>query len=434
MIINTSKNRLSDSVKTLLVYYLVIILFMLLFTSPNAETSSIVRYGFLLAVFVPVISKKEMLPFVVVCFCAISRQSFSPILPSSSTIYLGICMLFVLINNDSIKIRINISIVLVTLYFILDSYLHYDVQGFIKWLIIALLLCMFIKDKISIDLLAISTIYISLFLSLLFVVFGKYFQFNYLGLGDGELERIGWINPNEFGATVACGLVVSVGYLLDVLKIESSKYFKTLCWITIGFALYVLLMNASRSSMIAASSAVLLFILFSNKSISTKLLMCIGLIGIAIFILKSNMFELFIRRIQDEDSMMSGSGRFVIWIDKINEFNNSNFGELLFGVGREKCNLIGLRQFSTHNDFVTAFVGYGAIGLVLLIYVMVLPFVKASNNTKPVVISLMTFLILENCMMEPFFRGNLLFYMLYSYIFMYSKNNSFEKTTQMKLK
>ena len=92
-----------------------------------------------------------------------------------------------------------------------------------------------------------------------------------------------------------------------------------------------------------------------------------------------------------------------------------NIFDLLFGIGETASANIG-RYVSTHNDLVTAMIAYGIIGLLMFLYfIFIYPIVKAKNN-KLFVFILLIYMIIECCVLEPFFRGYIVFIMFYFFI------------------
>ena len=80
---------------------------------------------------------------------------------------------------------------------------------------------------------------------------------------------------------------------------------------------------------------------------------------------------------------------------------------------------------STHNDILTAFIGFGLVGLILyLYYIIVLPIKNALGRNKITVILMLVYFVIECCMMEPFFRGNIIVVLVNFYIMKYACINS----------
>ncbi len=266
--------------------------------------------------------------------------------------------------------------------------------------------------------LILSFLFISLFLSLLFLVNREVFLTSF-GKSEFGFERSTWINPNVFGGMIACGGIVSMGYITKMFFIKIEKYIIIFSIITVLFAIPTLILNASRGAFFAFCSASALFIIFSKTKVFYKICFIILIASFAGFLFYNGTFDLLIYRLNGEDSTMTFGGRRTLWFDKLKLFSEFSVLELLFGIGWSNCNELS-NEMSTHNDFVTALIGFGIIGFILFLIMLLIPIARAPRDKKISVIVLTLFLMLECSVLEPIFRGYLVFLIFYFFILKYA--------------
>lgn len=389
---------------------------------PEVEFSTSVRLLLMAFYIVPSFFNIKLFPAVFIIFCSISRNSFSPILPTTPFFILLVILIAYFLYQD--KSRFPVKAIAVFLYYLLVSTFYFDFsQDFLIWVPVAILVADMIKNKQDLQLLFVSFIIITFFLSFLYVFNQDAFIRYYGGVQSEGIETSGWVNSNAFGAIIAAGGVFSVGYLTGILKFERNLYTTILCVITLAVSFYVLVLNASRSSFFSFAIVSVLMLFLSKSKIYIKVLLVIGLLFFIVWMLNNNVFELLIFRMQ-EDTFNTGGDRTRIWQVKISQFfMENNSLKLLFGIGRENCDKLG-EFISTHNDFVTSLVGFGLVGFILFVYFILIYPLRlislASKNNFLSVGLLMVYFIIECCMMEPFFRGNITIIMTYFFIIKYA--------------
>ena len=122
-------------------------------------------------------------------------------------------------------------------------------------------------------------------------------------------------------------------------------------------------------------------------------------------------------RMQD-DTVDTGGDRTTIWQAKLLEFSELDVATQFVGIGRRAC--VALAGFmSTHNDFLTAMIGYGYFGLVLFSLLIVYPLIKAPKRSKKAIFILSIYMVIECSVLEPIFRGYLFFLMFYMFTLKY---------------
>ena len=74
-----------------------------------------------------------------------------------------------------------------------------------------------------------------------------------------------------------------------------------------------------------------------------------------------------------------------------------------------------------HNDFLAIFCGYGILGLILFIYIIfIVPFANIQRSDRPILISLIVYLLIASLTLEPLASGNITFWAFYYLILLFS--------------
>lgn len=410
--------------KNIVIVIYVIVLSAIAFISvPEAEYSIIIRLLLFGASVLPVLFSTRYIIFSFTCFYSINSTSFCRLLPSDAYYYYILIILVLLINkcsNES-KIRVmNCYLSILPFYFI--SLLYGDVQNFQLWWAVCLLFIPLLESEINLKLLALSFPVISLTLSILFLLNQEYFLFNY----TDDLDRSGWINPNEFGGILGIGVVVGIALLLKQIKLNISFKESILLIVSIVITFIVIVMNASRGAFIASSLGSLLLVLVSNVKIRYKIIIITLLTTFIAILWQYDYFELLLYRMNADTADTAGN-RSLIWAEKLNCFLiEGNPMQWLIGVGgRAGAEIIGhtygIQNMSTHNDFVTAIIGFGIPCFFWLLYILTFPIFNTPKGHNRLVIGLfIVFIAFESFVLEPLFRGYVPYIMFYIFLFSYS--------------
>lgn len=357
----------------------------------------------------PAFSRPEYLPFCMTCIVGISSNSFYEIVPTRPDIYIPI----ILILYINYKKRSGFFLNAFAIYFIflLFSLVHGDFPTFLSWGLVAVILADFIKEKKDINNLMLAFLVVSFILSLLFLLYRDQFTVDY-GRLDEQLERAYWTNSNRFGAAIAAGGVMAVAYLSGLLQTHKNRVLTFLSIGTIVLVFPTLVFNASRGAFLAFVLPSLLAVVFSKMRTDIKvMLIVISAFLIYNMYMGSDMFELLRARVESDNTETAG-GRTSIWQGKLLAFSAYDAATQFVGIGRRACVQLG-GYMSTHNDFLTAFIGYGYFGLILFSMLMVYPLFYAPRRLKKVVLVLSVYMVIECFVLEPFFRGYLFFLMFY---------------------
>lgn len=405
-------------VNRLFTYYGFLLLVAFVLMDPNrGQVPMGIRFVYLALSFAPIVFRSSLLPPTLILFCGLSKYSFMSVLPETDIYYLFIT-LAVVIYRQGIPHR-SIRYLFYFSYFVIISlfYQEYD-EKYILWGLTAILASSLITDNEDLQTCWIAFVLLSLFLSVEFLTHINEFAEQY-SRQSADLSRSGWINPNTFGAILSTGGLMCLLYLMGHLTFRRDKILNFICIMTLGLCFVALVFNASRGAFLSFAVSSSIAILFSNKGIWAKLSFAGVIIIFIILLLRNNVFELLIARFQ-EDNLETGNSRTEIWAIKLDLFSHlDSYYQYLIGIGRHACSDLG-RFISTHNDFVTALIGFGFIGFSLFSYLIVYPLLKANRGTLIAISATLILIVIECCVLEPFFRGNLVIIMLYFFVLNYA--------------
>lgn len=410
-----------------LTYYLALLVVLFILMRPGFVPPTMIRIALFFLVFLPAVFSPRILPAVSLLFCGATLTSFTHVLYMNETILLGIVLVGYLMYKG--KSRFLLKVLVVISYFLLCALLNFDVKPLFKWLLVAALLSDMIKDNEDLRLLFHAFLLLSLFLGLLFLVHQSEFVSQY-GKAEDDLERIGWINNNVFGGAIAAGGVLAMGYLTNVLGFVRNRTTSVLSITTAVVVFAVLALNASRGAFLAFVLCSVVMVMITKTKLYYKLFVLI-VAGVVVLILYTNDSFALLQARMGDDTLGTAGGRTNYWEAKLTLFlNNSNILELLFGIGQTKCVKLATST-STHNDLVTAFIAYGFIGLMLFVYfVYFYPIRIACREKRKTVMTLLVYLIIENLVLEPIFRGYIIEIMFYFFVLRYAMIRD-EETDQM---
>lgn len=408
----------------ILFYFLLLILIQLFLALREIELGGTVRVIFTAFVFFPTFIRPSWFPFTLILFVGTSINSFICLIPSSLIFSLVFAIVVGLLHFRKLGYTPLLGI---AIYYLFICLVNSDLEsGFIFMVVITLISGAFVRNEDDMTIVLLSFLLLSLYLSTIFIIMRDQFVVRFDGT---DIERGGWTNPNGFGGTISCGVVLAAGYLMNYFKIKKNVVLKLLSFITIVVTLIALALNASRGALFSAIIGIALFILCSNIKLRYKLTIPIILIGLFLILESIGYFELLEYRMDEEGSGGTLSYRTIIWQKKISAFMNLDFFSQFVGIGLTNVKNFGM-VYSTHNDFVSALIGFGFLGLILFLVFLFYPLIRADQFSKtPTYISLL-FILMECIVLEPFFRGMLTYFFMYLFI---CKNISMPKVVFQKL-
>ena len=409
----TGSNRLYT------IYYAALLLLTFFLSKPNAAYSTVFRYAYMIAVVAPLFVNRSYITFALTLFLGISQASFVPLLPTTSTYFL---VLAVALSFIQVHITQNVLWYILGILYILCIELFSMNPYFecVIWATIAVLLSFSVNTIHDIKRMGLGFTLVSLVLCVLFLMYFDEFSDTYASIGYEEVERSSWINANVFGGVIGCGMTSAVFLLVSSKEWLANGWNKFICVVVLLLSIVVLILNASRGAL--SASVISSTILLLSSKIKKKYLLLIFL-GLAIFVLilyNVGYFELLeLRTLGEDNTTDTAGGRTEIWEAKLNAFANLPILQQLFGVGYDDCVNLGI-YFDTHNDLVTALCGYGYVGFISFIALLVAPVFVARPDKRIVIIGLLVFLILECVVLSPILRGYFIFFIFYIMIVKYA--------------
>lgn len=411
--------------------YLLYFFLLLIVTFRTSETApnSIIRFGFLFLFFVPIVVKyTKLFPACLVCFMTIGTYGFSyNFFPYAMDVYPMICLLAILCARSTHKITIYrnglpvlFSLFLIMVVNVCDS----GNPQYIFSSLLTMVLCGILigdKDIDSVDSMMLSFTIASLSLVIIFFLNYNRFISDY-NSAEG-LERSGWTDPNYLSCILGMGLLTAI---IQLMTNRNAILIKKIFWIGTSIIIFIAqLLLASRGGILATIGALCVLLFFANISRNYKFIFLgVGFL-LAVTLYVAGYFDLFLYRVENDDG--TGSGRLDIWIGKLQAFaDQTNPLIWLFGMGYDSAfrlaawGIWGTTIVGFHNDYIALLCGYGIVGLILFIWYLLYPFIIAPRPAKPVVLSMLSYIVLACCTLEPFSAGRLTYYGFYFLMYIYA--------------
>lgn len=400
-----------------LTYYSIIVAITFFIYVNMIDTTSVIRASYSLAVILPTIWNVRLLPLVTTCFWGVSLCMFTPLFPSTTAIVIFAIFIVLILNQNKCKFRVDIILVLIILYFVLND-VFFDSKPFQleTSIFITILLMSCVNDEEGLFYLSWGFVLMSLLISIIYIFTYKNFIYNYSNSG---LDRAVWINPNYLGGHISLGTATAIWLLFNNEICKRVKRLKLLLIFSIAICIIVLIINASRGSLLSCSAAFLWYLFASKTKLKIKFLTASAIIIFLFVLYTHNYFDLLLYRLES-GTTETGGGRTLIWAAKLNQyFNIDSFVTFLFGVGQISCERMAI-FIKTHNDFVTAIISYGTIGILLLFILYLKPLAMVDKKQRSQLFGLLLFLIIESFVLEPLMRGYLIFILFYGFLFEFS--------------
>lgn len=411
---------------SILIYYLVLLLIMLLRNNEQVP-NLIIRYGFMIAFFVPLILKyRELYPSFLVCFMTVGLNSFAySFFPYNTFFYFVISfvgLFFINKSNFVVTIANKWYIILLLLILSIDILDNGNPNNVFYSFIITSIFTFYIRGKEGNARFFMVNTFCVITFALSIIYFQNYDKFAQTYEFGQDLKRSTWTDTNYFSGIIGMGVLTS---FIMLLKSNQFSVLLKMFWISticIGFVTQLLL--ASRGGVLSIACAVFILLLFVKIKTRYKLLVFLFLISFIIWLYSNSYFELLEYRIQND--VGGGSGRTDIWITKLSAFfNQGNIITLLFGNGYYSGSLLGFNHLQgSHNEFVAVLCDYGFIGLAIFIYLLIYPIQIASKSNRTIVIPIIVYLIITCTTIEPLTLGGMTYFAFYFLAFLYAKKGN----------
>lgn len=421
---NVYINRIN---KYIIIYYAILLLIMVMRTSLSAP-NLIIRLGYLLAFFIPIVSiyTKLYLPCVITFMTVCTYNYAFGYLPYDISAYFYITLIsWIIVTATNPQKTTNISsLFFVVLFYVAFINIIYGgnlSHAFCGMATVGLGMLVTGNDfRFNRYAMLNSFAILSFVLSVIYLYNYETFLVTYNHLD--RQERSGWTDPNYLSCVIGSGIVTS---LILLLKERANILIKIFWAITMGLSFVAQLLMASRGGVLSVGVAVAILILFSNTSKLNKVVLVL-LISLLIYELyTNNYFELLIYRIENDTG--GGSGRFDIWDLKLSSFiSEGNVFSWLFGIGYDRAFKMGTTGglMGFHNDYLAILCGYGVIGFLTFLYLLFIRPFRYCKKNWPVVLSLVAYLAVTCFTLEPISAGRITFIAFYALILICAKTES----------
>ena len=401
------------------IYYFVMMLVLALSINRSIASSAVFRLGYLAALFLPLLNKTAFVPAILLVSLCLVRNTFAPILVPTEMVYYVLLSLFFCVQclaRQKKKAKIK-PLFLIILVYVAISDLVFSRGSSLLTTASFLLILLYVCAEVDIETSAKSVSLVFLMLSLIlsyWKVFAPESQLTvYNSIGD--MEQVGWLDPNYFSCALGAGVVLAVSKLLQA---DKTKLYIAVLIVTIIFSAITLLGLASRGVMLAISVSVMLMMFFSKATRRIKLLTTIALALFVFFLYTNQYMDFLVARFQLDDG--TGGSRTTIWADKLYAFiTKGNAINWLFGFGQRADEKLGM-EMASHNDFISVLLFYGVVGLVLLIGAISYPIRICSKSVRPQVVALLSYLVMCSMSIDPLVKGNVAYLSFFFYIILFA--------------
>ena len=260
-----------------------------------------------------------------------------------------------------------------------------------------------------------SFIMVSLIICLYFFTYGQ----------SGAVEvsedgRTAWKDSNYLGNV--CGMGIVLAYNVLVNNLYTNKKFKYLCLLTVIVGVMMIVLNGAFLSMTVAITIITLFARIKTIS-KFGIVIAVSLSVVTMYSL--GLFEVLEERVMSDDG--TGNARTIIWAAKLDAYSHLSLLEKVFGSGYRKGFELAIPGgFGFHCDYIAWLVDYGIVGLLFFISLLIYPLKLVWNrqSQRPIVLSLILFLVTCCSTLEPLTAGRLAYWYFYMLIVLFARWSS----------
>lgn len=411
--------------KSLIRYYLLILLCLITWINPNALPPMPIRLVYLFLVVYPVLTRAKFLfPIIFCTLVTISMARYAPSYMVSTPIYVVVALLIINIVSppSRAEYKTPVHLLVMSIYMMLVNFFSgFEFKEACLTFLSAFLLYRYINfSQKSVKAFMSSFIIIAFVLSVEYLLVGKNFTEAY---STSEIERMGWMDPNVFGCIIGMGIIViAIVYLYQLF---TFKFFNVIMVGSLIVCVIAFLLNASRGASLALFLAVGTLIFISPVKKVIKISAFISTATLVVIMYWLGYFDNLIFRMSIENAETGGE-RTIIWATKIAAFlgNNTPLISRIFGLGDNEACFLGYGYYlGFHSDYVAMFVKYGFIGAALLIYLLIYP-LKIATNNKIIIMVITLYLSLCVFSLDLINSGHIFFFYLYLFLLLLGKSSN----------
>ena len=223
------------------------------------------------------------------------------------------------------------------------------------------------------------------------------------------------------GNVCGMGVVLAYNAIINNYFSDKKKYSR-ICLIAVIAGVIMLILNASRGAFLSMSVAIVVVTMFAKIPLKRKVLVSAVVIIGVISLYHYGVFEVLEERIASDDG--TGNARTLIWAAKLDAFLELPLYQQFVGLGyRGGFELAIPGGYGFHNDYLAFIVDYGYIGFTLFMSLLLYPIniVRRQSSSKPIVISMILFLLTCSATLEPFSAGRLAYWYFYMVIVLFAR-------------
>lgn len=407
--------------KHIYIYYLILLL-LLFFRDSDSAPSFVVRMGYLLAFFLPLVTwYRNLFSSCLICFMTISIYGFAyNYFPYNAGIYLIILLMSLLLGGNP-TIKFNPIFVVFILFIVIRDFVDVYTPHNLFYSACTVGLFSSIHGSNKSDIarkMAVAFTIISLVLSSMY--FLNYNRFIEDYNVSENLERSGWTDPNYLSCIIGMGVLSA--FILLVSTAKRGILLVLYCTVVVVISVIAQVLLASRGGILSIVVSLCILIFTSKLKFSHKLFIVLLLACFAFCIISSDYVLLLEHRIQND--VGGGSGRLDIWQNKLTEYMNcGNPLKWIFGFGNIsafRLTAVGDGFVGFHNDYLAFLCAYGLIGFGMFIYILLYPLKISNKQNRYVVISLLSYLMVCSLTLEPLSAGDISYIAFYYMILTYA--------------
>lgn len=401
-------------------YYLFLMVVLCTWISTVSAPPTPIRLLFLIALIGPTFNNNQFVVPVLLCFTSVASYGFScSYMPTELYYYLFIVMSLFLLNikKSSRTQKPPIILVIFCIYVIfLDCVAGVRLENIDYTLLIIILSFFFVSlDGHEKEMYFLSFVMVSIVLCIFYFTYG---QSNIEISEDGRVE---WVDSNYMGNVCGMGVVLAYNAIINNYFSDKKKYSR-ICLIAVIAGVIMLILNASRGAFLSMSVAIVVVTMFAKIPLKRKVLVSAVVIIGVISLYHYGVFEVLEERIASDDG--TGNARTLIWAAKLDAFLELPLYQQFVGLGyRGGFELAIPGGYGFHNDYLAFIVDYGYIGFTLFMSLLLYPIniVRRQSSSKPIVISMILFLLTCSATLEPFSAGRLAYWYFYMVIVLFAR-------------
>ena len=411
------------SEKRLHIYYFLLLVVLCSWVSPTLAPPMPLRLIYLIALVLPAIYKApNMLVPVLTCFTALGTYGIScSYMPTEKWIYLLIIAASTFLVYSRLKSyqRPPAIFIVFCLYVCIIDFIQGEELVNIDYCLLIVLFSFFFVSKNGYEKNSyiLAFMIVTIILSLFFFTYGQS-----SAVEVSETGRRSWVDPNYFGNV--CGMGVVLAYNIVVNKLAPTRFINRIAMFTVPLGMLLLIMNASRGAFLSMGVSIVIITIFSKVKFKQKIMIAI-FVTLGIIVMYSlGAFDLLTERLMDEDD--TGNGRTLIWEVKMLGYMNGETYEKIFGIGYTNGFYLAMPGgYGFHNDYLALLVDYGVVGLILFFCIIAYPLKLVANipTKRPIVFSLLAFILICSMTLEPFTYGILTYWYFYMLIVLFARWN-----------